>query len=192
MIRWFVTYDDQDSHDIFVVSPFCTERFCTIYWMYCTDELISLSLLIICLQTIFPHMGAAPINLIKEINAITITHGDTLDTIYSLMICLKRRFEMSCQIYSPTLLIQHFLHMFLTTPDIHVKMSILPIHQQFQVHLHKNGPLLQWICMTSISISILVTSWGHTNFRPLPKIQSQPHYNIPIHTTLQPRSYRHM
>ena len=52
-------------------------------------------LLIICLQTIFPHMGAPPINLIKEINAITITHGDTLNTIYSHMICLKRRFEMS-------------------------------------------------------------------------------------------------
>ena len=46
---------------------------------------------------------------------------------------------MSSQIYSPTLLIQHVLGMFLIIPDINVKMLILPIHQQLQVHLYKNG-----------------------------------------------------
>ena len=64
---------------------------------------------------------------------------DTLGTIYSHMICIKRRFEMCRQIYFHPLLIQHLVGMFLAIPDIHLKMSILLIHQQLQVNLFKNG-----------------------------------------------------
>ena len=100
------------------------------------DEFLQM---LVCLKAIFPHLGAPPINIIDEVNAITIKPGDTLNKISFNMTRVKQRFEMSQQIYSPTLLIQHFFGLFLSTPDIHLKMLILPIHQQLQVNLIQNG-----------------------------------------------------
>ena len=103
------------------------------------NEKDGFKLILICLKAVLPNLGAHPLNMMEDVQSITIKHGDTLSNAYSKIMSLEQRFEVSKQIYSPMLLVQHFVQLFMSHCDVHIKMSILPIHQQLQVHLTQKG-----------------------------------------------------
>lgn len=96
------------------------------------------ALLLKILGTIFPHMGSMPYNVNDKIAKMTFGSNETYDSLYERLIDIEKEVEMSLHRVSNTGVIEKFLDMLMTIPDVVPRLS--GIFAELKSHIKGKGP----------------------------------------------------